>query len=289
MYGKELKLTREDFIKLHQEYYKNIFATSSDLDDGLEINEPWRLEDGITPLFLEYVCKLYDISHYAYDINDECFMKYVSKNRNHVSLIYYAINDHMYLVKEENKKSLVERAKEEHNINTSLLEGREKVNPFDELEIIENIDFNEVDKYKNVSCVFMFSRSTHNINDIFYLFLSKYNIIPNVDKTHKTNIMQFTHNNNGIIHIYTADHNEIHVITYKKVKYLSNKNEIEWKNQTFMMYVKQMKDNFFNAKNGRSPFTIFQRHAILKDLILGVINVSVILQMINLTLTTLDL
>ena len=59
-------------------------------------------------------------------------MKYVSKNRNHASLIYYAINDHMYLVKEENKKSLVERAKEEHNINTSLLEGREKINPFDE-------------------------------------------------------------------------------------------------------------------------------------------------------------
>ena len=77
MYGKELKLTREDFIKIHQEYYKNIFATSSDLDDGLETNEPWRLEDGITPLILEYVCKLYDISHYAYDINNECFMKYV--------------------------------------------------------------------------------------------------------------------------------------------------------------------------------------------------------------------
>ena len=70
-------------------------------------------------------------------------------------------------VKEENKKSLVERAKEEHNINTSLLEGHEKVNPFDELEIIENLDFNNVDKYDNINCVFMFSRSTHNINDIF--------------------------------------------------------------------------------------------------------------------------
>ena len=110
----------------------------------------------------------------------------------------------------------------------------------------------------------MFSRSTHNINDIFYLFLSKYNIIPDVDKTHKTNIMQFTHNNNGIIHIYAADPNEIHVITYKEVKYLCNKNEIEWKNQTFMQYVKQMKDKFFNAKNGRSPFTTNQRHAVLK-------------------------
>ena len=154
----------------------------------------------------------------------------------------------MYLVREENKKSLVERAKEEHNINTSLLEGHDKVNPFEELEIIENIDFNEVNKYDDVSCVFMFSRTTHNINDIFHLFLAKYNIIPKVDKTHKTNIMQFTHKNNGIIHIYTADPNEIHVITYKEVKILCEKNGIEWKNQTFMQYVNQLKNNFLMLK-----------------------------------------
>jgi hypothetical protein len=76
--------------------------------------------------------------------------------------------------------------------------------------------------------------------------------------------MQFTHKNNGKLHIYAADPNEIHVITYKEVKFLCEKNEIEWKNQTFMQYVKQMKDKFFNVKNGRTPFTTSQRHAILK-------------------------
>ena len=75
--------------------------------------------------------------------------------------------------------------------------------------------------------MFMFSRSTHNINVIFYLFISKYNIIPKVYKTQKTNIMQFTHNIDGVEHIFTADPNEIHVITYKEVKYLCDKNEIE--------------------------------------------------------------
>ncbi len=63
---------------------------------------------------------------------------------------------------------MVEKAKEEHNINTSLLEGYERENIFNELEIIENLNFNEVDKYDNVSCVFMFSRNTHYINYIFY-------------------------------------------------------------------------------------------------------------------------
>ena len=37
---------------------------------------------------------------YAYDINKTCFMKYVHKNQNHRALCYYAMNNHMYLVKD---------------------------------------------------------------------------------------------------------------------------------------------------------------------------------------------
>jgi 5-methylcytosine-specific restriction enzyme A len=191
-------------------------------------------------------------------------MKYVSKNQNHKALIYYAINDHMYLVRDEYKASLAARAREENKINTSLLEGREKTNAFHDMDIIENIDFNDVEKYAKQSCVFMFSRNIHNINDIFHLFLSKYNLIPSVDKTHKTNILQFTHNNNGVIHIYAADPNEIKIITYKQVKYLCEQNDIEFKNQTYMQFVKQMKDNFYNAKMGRIKRTKEEREEILK-------------------------
>ena len=46
--------------------------------------------------------------------------------------------------------------------------------------------------------------------------------------------MQFTHNIDGVVHIFTTDPNEIHVITYKEVKYLCDKNEIEWKNLSKM-------------------------------------------------------
>ena len=66
---------------------------------------------------------------------------------------FYSINNHMYLVRDEYKKSLVERAKEEHNINTSLLEGYETENIFKKSFIVENLDFNEVDKYENINCV----------------------------------------------------------------------------------------------------------------------------------------
>ena len=119
----------------------------------------------------------------------------IQKIKNHKALIYFAINDHMYLVNETHTKSLVEKAKaDDHSINTSLLESIKKINLFDDLKVFENIDFNDIDKYDNVSCVFMYSRNIHNINDIFYLFLSKYNNIPCadyiVDKRIKANIFE---------------------------------------------------------------------------------------------------
>jgi 5-methylcytosine-specific restriction enzyme A len=269
-FSKLIKFEQDEILNIIQKTKEYINRHELKVDtckDGVENSKPndmWTVEDGITPLFLEYVCKKYDISHYAYDINNECFMKYVSKNQNHKALIYYAINDHMYLVRDEYKASLAARAREENKINTSLLEGREKTNAFHDMDIIENIDFNDVEKYAKQSCVFMFSRNIHNINDIFHLFLSKYNLIPSVDKTHKTNILQFTHNNNGVIHIYAADPNEIKIITYKQVKYLCEQNDIEFKNQTYMQFVKQMKDNFFNAKMGRIKRTKEEREEILK-------------------------
>ena len=122
----------------------------------------------------------------------------------------------MYLVNEEYKESLVKKAVAmDHTINTSLLESVEKVNPFVELEIVENIDFNDVDKYNDKSCVFMFSRDIHNINDMFFQFIVKFNICPVVKKCNKTNLMEF-HLKIGKdnVHIFCCDPNDINIITY---------------------------------------------------------------------------
>jgi hypothetical protein len=43
---------------------------------------------------------------YAYDINNESFLKNVSKNENHKALIYYSIYNHMYLAVIKIKKIL---------------------------------------------------------------------------------------------------------------------------------------------------------------------------------------
>ena len=81
------------------------------------------IDNAFTPAFIDFFRKKYGISHhYEYDIK-VCFVKYVHMNKNHRALCYYAMNNHMYLVKTKLVKSMVERAKApEHEIKTSLKE-----------------------------------------------------------------------------------------------------------------------------------------------------------------------
>jgi hypothetical protein len=50
-------------------------------------------------------------------------IKNISKNRNHKTLVYFAVNNQMYLILDEAaRKSLIERTKVKENFDTSLLE-----------------------------------------------------------------------------------------------------------------------------------------------------------------------
>ena len=74
-------------------------------------------------------------------IYNKCFLKNIG-NRNYPVLCYYAINDHQYLIQNKDKvKSLVEKSKQQKNINfsSSILEKEEKKNIFLG-DIYENIN-----------------------------------------------------------------------------------------------------------------------------------------------------
>ena len=105
-------------------------------------NGYWNVKQGLTPEFIHQLCIKHDVSHYVFDITQQLVLKHVSNNRNKPALMYYAINNHMYLVKESDRKSLVEKAKEIHtNVNTVMLENEEVANKFRGLPIYENKSF----------------------------------------------------------------------------------------------------------------------------------------------------
>jgi hypothetical protein len=136
----------------------------------------YDIKNSFTPAFIDFFCRKYGISHYAYDINKKCFMKYVHKNQNQRALCYYAMNNHMYLVKNKKMvKSMVEKAKSiDHNIKTSLFENDDVVNHFNDKKIYTN---KSIKKIKNnhtnkTNIIYMYSRDVKNINDIFDDFVS---------------------------------------------------------------------------------------------------------------------
>ena len=57
----------------------------------------WQPKDGVSSSCLQYICEKYNISHYAYDVVNKCFLKHITTHRNYPALCYYAINNHQYL------------------------------------------------------------------------------------------------------------------------------------------------------------------------------------------------
>jgi 5-methylcytosine-specific restriction enzyme A len=242
MYGEKLKLTRDKFIDMCKEYYNNK-------------NQCWSVEHGITPQCVNSICEKYDITHYCLDVHKSVIIKSLSKNQNHKALIYFSVNNHMYLIMDDvMRKSLVETVKEKENWNTSLLsdEVEDKTNIYDDYDIIENPKtfFTET---KNT--IYMFSRlGTTSINDIFQSLIVDHGVPDNI-KCKKTKIEAFKYKKNNIIYMFVCDPNAVHNITYKEVKVLCEKNDLPFKNQTFMHVVKQLRSKYFDEITGRIKFT----------------------------------
>ncbi len=277
----KLKQYEEEYIKTQHEYYIDEIKELKEYIDYIKSyvsssDKPvYNIDNAFTPAFIDYFCKKFGISHYAYDINKVCFMKYVHKNQNHRALCYYAMNNHMYLVKDKDLiKSMVEKAKApEHKINTSLLELDEVKNYYTNAdgtyktiylnETVETIKSNMI-KYSN--CVMMYSRTTHNINDVFEEFIKVFNTFPVIKKCNKTNIMEFHFkpSKDNLI-IFTSDPNDINIITYEQVKELCIENKVEWKNQTYTGFITQLKNDFYDELNGRIKFSKEQRLELAKE------------------------
>ena len=111
IYGKLIKkFTLNNIIEIASNFYNNKKIV-------------WDNSMGYSSDCIIHICEKFNISAYAFDIMNNCFIKTIS-SRNYPALFFYAMNNHMYLVKDIDLcKSLCEMAKDNKiSYNTSLIE-----------------------------------------------------------------------------------------------------------------------------------------------------------------------
>ena len=209
-------------------------------------DEGWSIIQGITPEMIQYVFKILDISVYAFDITKKCFSKYVCKNRNHPALVYYCINNHMYMISDDAQvQSMLKGAiAENKKINSSVFKDTNKkttTNNIYDLPIYENIDIQDIDKYSN--CLIIYTKS--NINDEVEAIIKQYNIIPSNISSKGVNFLSCSIKDITL----QVDPNYGNNYSWQNVKELCKGLDIEFKNQTFVSVIKSMRKIFYNTDN----------------------------------------
>ena len=216
-----------------------------------------------TSLQIKNVCVNLDISMYAYDLNQKCFLKNITKSRNYPALIYYAINNHMYLITDKEKVlSLVASAKDKKNtVSSTCLSTKEPKDCFTKITTIkEDIKikdlFNETESF-----IIIYNKPTLNqeLNDLMSL-----DRVPHIKRSNRNNITYMTVKNEKLQYHLFADRNDLSQITHHKIQQLCKENEIEFKNQTLPSFVRTLKNKFLNFRHKRKDFTEGERKAFLR-------------------------
>ena len=282
LYGEKIKgLQRDKLIQKVKEIEKSYCS----LDSGVVGYDNWKLADGVRARTINSILKSYDISYYSYDINTNCFDKYITKNKNYPALIYYSVNNHMYIVRDKFKaKSLVEKAKDiEIQIRTDMLDEMDDTNIFADRVIFENVDIKDLmdEKYKNALIIYNEKVAVNhnektvdyhnktNISDKLQDIIKIHHYIPeasNLKHSDSTAITQikFNKNDQNIILSIDPNYSTHGRINFKDINAIidihnnsvgDKHDKIEFKNQTIGAISKQLRNNHYNSTTKRIKFT----------------------------------
>ena len=76
------KFTFDNLVSIASDFYK-------------KLNITWNRTMGYSTDCIMHICQHFNISAYAYDIQNTCFSKHISRSRHYPALFFYAMNNHM--------------------------------------------------------------------------------------------------------------------------------------------------------------------------------------------------
>ena len=283
LYSKKLKLFRRENLIEEITRIENSYSKEHRIEN-------WTIEQGVRARTINQILKNCDISYYSFDAIKQCFDKYISKNRNFKSLIYFSVNEHMYIITNEKAKSLVEKAKDNRiNISSTMIEQQnDEKQENDNRVVYENIPVQDLlqDQYKNSLIIYNNKvRLLHNdeteeyfnktnINDVLADVIKIHGYIPdsnNIIHGNNSGItkIKFNMNDQNIILSIDPNYTTNGKINYDNIKSIIdihnniNNNRIEFTNQSIGGLSLELRKNFFETDSTRIKFTKAKREELL--------------------------
>jgi len=232
---------------------------------------------GISTWEITKVCQELQISMYAFDISCKCFHKFIAEDRkNHMypSLVYFCVNNHMYLIDKDAKteaghnyvQSLIKQARDiEVNVQSCLVreeENKEKKNIFNgDLPIVENIPIQDLHDYDKHIIIYPTTCLNEQLQDI----IRYHNFIPSKMQLRYKNFkcVKIHYTNGGRNIFLFSDPNQVHQLDYKDIREICEKTKVEFRNQSISSLLKEIRDKF--EKPIRHIFSQEERKQIFKD------------------------
>ena len=263
-YKDHIKVTRESIRKDLEEIdsvskrFVGVETVATVNTDGDVI---WVERKGWTTNHLADWCASKGIAMYAFDQSKNLFRHVKRRNNHYPPLVFFAVNQHMYLVTSQKYINSMYRQHADGNVNSAVFKEEVKRENIYEKKVKCNLEYDDLKDCEN--CVVLYD--TKDLRDVFLNIFKEEQTIYDT-KNQGSRVIEIEYKTN---HIRLNPNYDTKVdnrsMNYKDMKEICDKNGLEFQNQSISAVVSQLKDKMMNAQEERKLYSKAERDEIKKS------------------------